>query len=111
MLSNSFFGLKLKKLITQLAIFFIVITIFFLLIQTKNGKKHENFGNTEIIYEKNEFNNELIKKRIKQAAPSLKIKVKSGDTLEKILKKMDFKIKRFLKLLKKQKKYLIRKIL
>ena len=27
----------------------------------------------EIIYEKNEFNNELIKKRVKQAAPSLKI--------------------------------------
>ena len=63
MLSNSFFGLKLKKLITQLAIFFIVIVVFFLLIQTKkNSKKHENFGNTEIIYEKNEFNNELIKK-------------------------------------------------
>ena len=70
MLSNSFFGLKLKKLIAQLTIFFIVIVVFFLLIQTKNGKKHENFENTEIIYEKNDFNNELIKKRIKQAAPS-----------------------------------------
>ena len=91
MLSNSFFGLKLKKLITQLAIFFIVIVVFFLLIQTKkNSKKHENFGNTEIIYEKNEFYNELIKKRVKQVAPSLKIKVKSNDTFEKILKKNGF---------------------
>jgi len=104
MLSNSFFGLKLKKLITQLAIFFIVITIFFLLIQTKNGKKHENFGNTEIIYEKNEFNNELIKKRIKQAAPSLKIKVKSGDTLEKILKKNGFQNQEIFEIIKETKK-------
>ena len=31
-------------------------------------------------------NNELVKKRVKQAAPTLKINVKSGDTLEKILK-------------------------
>ena len=104
MLSNSFFGLKLKKLITQLAIFFIVITIFFLLIQTKNGKKHEIFGNTEIIYEKNEFNNELIKKRIKQAAPSLKIKVKSGDTLEKILKKNGFQNQEIFEIIKETKK-------
>ena len=104
MLSNSFFGLKLKKLITQLAIFFIVITIFFLLIQTKNGKKHENFGNTEIIYEKNEFNNELIKKRIKQAAPLLKIKVKSGDTLEKILKKNGFQNQEIFEIIKETKK-------
>ena len=104
MLSNSFFGLKLKKLITQLAIFFIVIAIFFLLIQTKNGKKHENFGNTEIIYEKNEFNNELIKKRIKQAAPSLKIKVKSGDTLEKILKKNGFQNQEIFEIIKETKK-------
>ena len=80
MLFNSFFGLKLKKLLTQLVIFFIVIITFFLLIQTRNNEKYENFGNTEIIYEKNEFNNELIKKRVKQSAPSLKIKVKYGDT-------------------------------
>ena len=104
MLSNSFFGLKLKKLITQLAIFFIVIAIFFFLIQTKNGKKHENFGNSEIIYEKNEFNNELIKKRIKQAAPSLKIKVKSGDTLEKILKKNGFQNQEIFEIIKETKK-------
>ena len=58
MLFNSFFGLKLKKLTTQLTIFFIVIITFFLLIQTKNDEKKENFGNTEIIYEKNEFNSE-----------------------------------------------------
>ena len=104
MLSNSFFGLKLKKLITQLAIFFIVIVVFFLLIQTKNGKKHENFGNTEIIYEKNEFNNELIKKRVKQVAPSLKIKVKSGDALEKILKKNGFQNQEIFEVIKETKK-------
>ena len=105
MLSNSFFGLKLKKLITQLAIFFIVIIVFFLLIQTKkNSKKHENFGNTEIIYEKNEFNNELIKKRVKQVAPSLKIKVKSNDTLEKILKKNGFQNQEIFEVIKETKK-------
>ena len=79
MLFNSFFGLKLKKLIAQLAIFFIVIIVFFLLIQTKNDKKHEKIRNSEIIYEKNEFNDELVKKRVKQSAPWLKIKVKSVD--------------------------------
>ena len=104
MLSNSFFGLKLKKLITQLSIFFIVIIVFFLLIQTKNSKKNENFGNTEIIYEKNEFNNELIKKRVKGAAPSLKIKVKSGDTLEKILKKHGFQNQEIFEVIKETKK-------
>ena len=104
MLFNSFFGLKLKKLITQLTIFFIVIITFFLLIQTKNSKKKENFGNTEIIYEKNEFNNELIKKRVKQAIPLLKIKVKSGDTLEKILKKIGFKNQEIFEVIKETKK-------
>ena len=104
MLFNSFFGLKLKKLITQLTIFFIVIITFFLLIQTKNTKKKENFGNTEIIYEKNEFNNELIKKRVKQAIPLLKIKVKSGDTLEKILKKIGFKNQEIFEVIKETKK-------
>ena len=104
MLFNSFFGLKLKKLIAQLAIFFIVIITFFLLIQTKNDEKKENFGNTEIIYEKNEFNNELIKKRVKQSAPSLKIKVKSGDTLEKILKKHEFKNQEIFEVIKETKK-------
>jgi len=104
MLFNSFFGLKLKKLITQLTIFFIVIITFFLLIQTKNSKKKENFGNSEIIYEKNEFNNELIKKRVKQAIPLLKIKVKSGDTLEKILKKIGFKNQEIFEVIKETKK-------
>ena len=88
MLFNTFIGLKLKKIITQLAIFFIVIIIFFLLIQNKNNKLNTKIENVEIIYEKNEFNNELVKKRVKQAAPTLKINVKSGDTLEKILKKL-----------------------
>ena len=104
MLFNSFFGLKLKKLLTQLVIFFIVIITFFLLIQTRNNEKYENFGNTEIIYEKNEFNNELIKKRVKQAIPLLKIEVKSGDTLEKILKKIGFKNQEIFEAIKETKK-------
>ena len=104
MLFNTFIGLKLKKIITQLAIFFIVIIIFFLLIQNKNNKLNTKIENVEIIYEKNEFNNELIKKRIKQAAPSLKIKVKSGDTLEKILKKNGFQNQEIFEIIKETKK-------
>jgi len=104
MLSNSFFGLKLKKLIAQLAIFFLVITIFFLLIQIKNDKKHEKIGNTEIIYEKNEFNDELVKKRVEESAPLLKINVKSGDTLEKILKKNGFQNQEIVEIIKETKK-------
>ena len=64
----------------------------------------KNFGNTEIIYEKNEFNNELIKKRVKQVAPSLKIKVKSNDTLEKILKKNGFQNQEIFEVIKEIKK-------
>ena len=104
MLSNSFFGLKLKKLIAQLAIFFLIITIFFLLIQIKNDKKHEKIGNTEIIYEKNEFNDELVKKRVEESAPLLKINVKSGDTLEKILKKNGFQNQEIVEIIKETKK-------
>jgi len=104
MLFNSFFGLKLKKLIAQLAIFFIVIIFFFLLIQTKNDKKHEKIRNSEIIYEKNEFNDKLVKKRVKQSAPWLKIKVKSGDTLEKILKNNGFQNKEVVAVIKETKK-------
>ena len=104
MLFNSFFGLKLKKLITQLTVFFIVIVVFFLLIQTKNDKKHEKIRNSEIIYEKNEFNDELIKKRVKQSAPWLKIKVKLGDTLEKILKKNGFQNEEIVTVIKETKK-------
>ena len=104
MLFNTFIGLKLKKIITQLAIFFIVIIIFFLLIQNKNNKLNTKIENVEIIYEKNEFNNELVKKRVKQAAPTLKINVKSGDTLEKILKKIGFKNQEIFEVIKETKK-------
>ena len=104
MLFNTFIGLKLKKIITQLAIFFIVIIIFFLLIQNKNNKLNTKIENVEIIYEKNEFNNELVKKRVKQAAPTLKINVKSGDTLEKILKKIGFENQEIFEVIKETKK-------
>ena len=104
MLFNTFIGLKLKKIITQLAIFFIVIIIFFLLIQKKNNKLNTKIENVEIIYEKNEFNNELVKKRVKQAAPTLKINVKSGDTLEKILKKIGFENQEIFEVIKETKK-------
>ena len=104
MLFNTFIGLKLKKIITQLAIFFIVIIIFFLLIQNKNNKLNTKIENVEIIYEKNEFNNELVKKRVKPAAPTLKINVKSGDTLEKILKKIGFENQEIFEVIKETKK-------
>ena len=104
MLFNTFIGLKLKKLITQLIIFFVVIIAFFLLIQKKNDKINKKTVNEEIIYQKNEFNDELVKKRIKQAAPSLKIKVKSGDTLEKILKKIGFENQEIFEVIKETKK-------
>ena len=104
MLFNTFIGLKLKKIITQLAIFFIVIIIFLLLIQNKNNKLNTKIENIEIIYEKNEFNNELVKKRVKQAAPTLKINVKSGDTLEKILKKIGFENQEIFEVIKETKK-------
>ena len=104
MLFNTFIGLKLKKIITQLVIFFIVIIIFFLLIQKKNNKLNTKIENIEIIYEKNEFNNELVKKRVKQSAPTLKINVKSGDTLEKILKKIGFENQEIFEVIKETKK-------
>ena len=104
MLFNTFVGLKLKKVITQLTIFFIVIIVFFLLIQKKNDKIDKKVGNMEIIYEKNKFNDELVKKRVKQAAPSLKITVKYGDTLEKILKQIGFKNQEIFEVVKETKK-------
>jgi len=104
MLFNTFIGLKLKKIIAQLAIFFIAIIVFFLLIQNKNDKMNTKIENVEIIYEKNEFNNELVKKRIKQTAPSLKINVKSGDTLEEILKKIGFENQEIFEVIKETKK-------
>ena len=85
MLFNTFIGLKLKKIITQLAVFFIVIIIFFLLIQNKNNKLNTKIENVEIIYEKNEFNNELVNKRVKQAAPTLKTVSYTHLTLPTIL--------------------------
>jgi len=104
MLFNTFIGLKLKKLIIQLTIFFFAIIAFLLLIQSKNGKKDIKIDNYEVIYEKNEFNEELVNKRLKQAAPRLNIKVKSGDTLEKILKKSGFQNKEIVEVIKETKK-------
>ena len=103
MLFNTFLGLKLKKLITQLLIFFVTILIFILIINKKNDKKHEIVENYEIIYEKNQFNDKLVEKRLKQSAPSLKIKVKSGDTLEKILKKSKFTNQEIVNIIKETK--------
>ena len=77
MLFNTFIGLKLKKLITQLTIFIAIIS-FFLIIQKKNDESTKKIENIEVIYEKNDFNNELIKKRVKQTAPSIKIRIKSN---------------------------------
>ena len=78
--------------------------VFILLIKTKNDKINEKVANFEIIYEKNEFNDELIKKRVKQASPLLKIKVKSGDTLQKILIKSGFQNQEIIEVIKETKK-------
>ena len=104
MLFNTFIGLRLKKLIIQLTIFFFTIIAFLLLIHSKNDKKDIKIDNSEVIYEKNEFNEELVKKRLKQSAPRLSIKVKSGDTLEKILKKSGFQNKEIIEVIKETKK-------
>ena len=104
MLFNTFIGLRLKKLIIQLTIFFFAIIAFLLLIQSKNDKKDIKIDNSEVIYEKNEFNEELVNKRLKQAAPRLDIKIKSGDTLEKILKKSGFQNKEITEVIKETKK-------
>ena len=55
MIFNTFIGLRLKKLIIQLTIFFFAIIAFLLLIQSKNDKKDIKIDNSEVIYEKNEF--------------------------------------------------------
>ena len=104
MLFNTFIGLRLKKLIIQLTIFFFAIIAFLLLIQSKNDKKDIKIDNSEVIYEKNEFNEELVNKRLRQSAPRLNIKVKSGDTLEKILKKSGFQNKEITEVIKETKK-------
>ena len=104
MLFNTFIGLRLKKLIIQLTIFFFTIIAFLLLIHSKNDKKDIKIDNSEVIYEKNEFNEELVKKRLKQSAPRLSIKVKSGDTLEKILKQSGFQNKEITEVIKETKK-------
>ena len=104
MLFNTFIGLRLKKLIIQLTIFFFAIIAFLLLIQSKNDKKDIKIDNSEVIYEKNKFNEELVNKRLKQSAPRLNIKVKSGDTLEKILKKSGFQNKEITEVIKETKK-------
>ena len=103
MLYNTFIGLKLKKLITQLTIFIAIIS-FFLIIQKKNDESTKKIENIEVIYEKNDFNNELLKKRVKQTASSIKIRIKSGDTLEKILKKSGFENQEIFEVIKETKK-------
>ena len=104
MLFNTFIGLRLKKLIIQLTIFFFAIIAFLLLIQSKNDKKDIKIDNSEVIYEKNEFNEGLVNKRLRQSAPRLNIKVKSGDTLEKILKQSGFQNKEITEVIKETKK-------
>ena len=103
MIFNTFIGLKLKKFITQITIF-ISIILFFIIIQKKNSKPLKKAKNIEIIYEKDNFNDQLVKKRVKEAAPLIEIKIKSGDTLEKILKKHKFSNEEILEIIKETKK-------
>ena len=90
MLFNTFLGSKLRKVITQILIIFAFVFITIYVIQKNNYKLKNNIKNSEIIFENSHFNEVLLAKRKHQSAPILKIKVKYGDTLEKILKKNDF---------------------
>lgn len=88
MFFNTFFGARLRRIVSQLIIIFILIFISIYLIQNK--KKSLNKNKSEVIYEKDNFSEILLENRKKISAPSIKIKVKYGDTLEKILKNNDF---------------------
>jgi len=88
MFFNTFLGAKLRRIISQIVIIFILLSISIYFIQ--NEKKTTNDNKVEVIYERDKFNEVLLENRKKISAPVLKIKVKTGDTLETILKTHNF---------------------
>ena len=87
MFFNTFLRIKLRKFVTQIIIIFGFILITIYVIKIKNPISRNNKTSSEIIFEQESFNEILLKKRKKQSAPILKVKIKYGDTLEKILRK------------------------
>ena len=90
MFFNTFLGIKLRKFVTQIIIIFGFILITIYVIKIKNPISKNNKTSSEVIFEQESFNEILLKKRKKQSAPILKIKIKYGDTLEKILRNNNF---------------------
>jgi len=88
MFFNTFLGAKLRRIISQIVVIFILLSISIYFIQ--NEKKTTNDNKVEVIYERDKFNEVLLENRKKISAPVLKIKVKTGDTLETILKTHNF---------------------
>ena len=88
MFFNTFLGAKLRRIISQIVIIFILLSVSIYCIQ--NEKKTTNDNKIEVIYERDKFNEVLLENRKRISAPVLKIKVKPGDTLESILKTNDF---------------------
>ena len=90
MFFNTFLGIKLRKFVTQIIIIFGFILITIYVIKIKNPISKNNKTSSEVIFEQESFNETLLKKRKKQSAPILKVKIKYGDTLEKILRNNNF---------------------
>ena len=90
MFFNTFLGIKLRKFVTQIIIIFGFILITIYVIKIKNPISKNNKTSSEVIFEQESFNETLLEKRKKQSAPILKVKIKYGDTLEKILRNNNF---------------------
>ena len=90
MFFNTFLRIKLRKFVTQIIIIFGFILITIYVIKIKNPISKNKKTISELIFEKESFNEILLKKRKKQSAPVLKVKIKYGDTLEKILRNNNF---------------------
>ena len=104
MFLNTFLGIKLRRFAAQIIIIFAFIFITIYIVKTKTSIQTNNRTNTEILFEQENFNKILLKKRKQQSAPNLKVKVKYGDTLESILKNHDFLVSDIVEAIKEIKK-------
>ena len=83
MFFNTFLGAKLRRIISQIVIIFILLSISIYFIQ--NEKKTTNDNKVEVIYERDKFNEVLLENRKKISAPVLKIKVNQELSSNKII--------------------------
>ena len=104
MLFNTFLGAKLRKFLSQIIVIFTCIIVAIILIQEKQNSSLNNSKESEIIFDKETFNERLVSKRKKQSAPSITFKVQKGDTIEKILKKNNFLNTEIIEAIKETKK-------